>query len=409
MNSSNSESNNGAMGLYGLGVVGQGFYQYLSEASQTERLQWIVIRDGDKERPATGVPLFSANKSAELDKNYPQLIVELIPPTHSAYQLIVAQLTRGGEVITANKKILAQHLEEFLSLQQEHKGHILYEGAVCGSIPIVRVLNDFFGHEEILAVSGILNGSSNYILSKQFDQSIDFQTALEEAQKKGFAEADPTSDVGGYDAMYKLILIAAHAFGYIASTDDVVRYGIEHINAEDIAFAKQYNLKIKLIASAKKTDSKMTMSVLPTLVSQSRSLYSVDDEYNGVEVEGARIGQHFYRGKGAGSAPTGAIVYGDLIALDQGYRYHYGKWHANSNTELRLDLEETVRVAINRPKNASLEKIEHLASNWKVICDSPSHLWADVTLDALQKNESLLKEMAITPIVIPETEYSLLT
>ena len=168
----------------------------------------------------------------------------------------------------------------------------------------------------IKTVKGIFNGSSNYILSQLFNKEVSYEEALKQAQELGFAEADPTSDVGGFDALYKLVIVAAHSFGKIVHPDEVLNLGIENISKGDIEFAKKMNLKIKLIAKTELKSGKLSLSVLPTLINDSSDLYQVENEYNAVEINSENVGLQFYKGKGAGSLPTGSVVYSDLKAID---------------------------------------------------------------------------------------------
>jgi homoserine dehydrogenase len=322
---------------YGFGVVAQGFHNYLVANEEEERLHTVIIKNPAKPRKEIRAKIEITNKNTIRDREV-DTIVELISSSKEAYGIVAENLEIGKKVISANKKLIAENLDDLISKEKENNGSFLYEGAVCGSIPIIRVLNDLFANEKIKEVSGIFNGSSNYILTQLFEEGLSYEEALINAQRLGFAEADPTSDVGGFDALYKLIIVAAHAFGKIVKPQEVLNLGIETIAKSDIEFAKRNNLKIKLIARGKLVEEGLLLSVLPSFVSAESDLYDVENEFNAVLVDAEAIGKQLYKGKGAGSLPTGAVVYSDLKALDQGYRYSYSKLKENSielvNSEL---------------------------------------------------------------------------
>lgn len=340
--------------LYGFGEVGQGFQQYLAKNEDPTRLHTIIVKNEQKERKEVPSKIETTNPNTIKDKEM-FAVLELISSAEDAYGIVAENLEIGQPIISANKKLIATHLEKLIQLERENKATFLYEGAVCGSIPIISTLNNLFGHEELKSVSGIFNGSSNYILTKLFDEGISYEEALKQAQDLGFAEADPTSDVGGFDALYKLIIVVAHAFGKIVRPEQVLNIGIENITKEDVEFAKQHQLKIKLIAKSTVSGGVLQLSVLPTLVGQKSELYNVENEYNGVLVDGESIGTHFYKGKGAGSLPTGSVVYADLKALDRGYRYEYAKLN---RTSLTFTNETTITVILNTSEPYQIKKLE---------------------------------------------------
>ncbi len=340
--------------LYGFGVVGQGFQDYLAKNENAERLHTIIVKNDSKQRKAVPSIIETTNEKTVLDKDM-DVVVELISSAKEAYGLVAENLEIGKRVISANKKLIAENLADLIQLEKENNGTFLYEGAVCGSIPIIRVLNDLFANESINAVKGIFNGSSNYILSKLFNEEVSYNDALLEAQKLGFAEADPTSDVGGFDALYKLIIITAHAFGKILKPEQVLNIGIEGISKQDVEFAKQHGLKIKLIAKAELVGHQLTLSVLPTLISANNDLFTVENEFNGVVVEGKDIGSQFYKGKGAGSLPTGSVIYSDLKAIDRGYQYNYKKL---ANENYLVNNTNVISVILSTKDTYSLQDIE---------------------------------------------------
>ena len=344
----------GKIKLYGFGVVGQGFQEYLAKNEDPKRLHTIIVKDESKERKKVDSIIETTNPYTIRDREV-FAVLELISSSTEAFGIVYENLEIGKNVISANKKLIAENLALLVKTEKENGGKFLYEGAVCGSIPIIRTLNDLFVNEDLTSVKGIFNGSSNYILTKLFNEDISYQDALKQAQDLGFAEADPTSDVGGFDALYKLIIITAHAFGKILKPEEVLNLGIESISKQDVDFAKQHNLKIKMVAKASLLGGKLTLSVLPTLVSNTSDLFNVENEYNGVVIEGKRIGTHFYKGKGAGSYPTGSVVYSDLKAIDNGYSYSYKKLKTK---EYAFDNDEKITVILNAKDSYSIKNIE---------------------------------------------------
>jgi len=347
-------STSGVIKLYGFGVVGQGFQSYLSKNENAERLHTIIVKDDNKNRKKVPSIIETTNPKTIKDKDT-DVVLELISSSDEAYGIVYENLEIGKNVISANKKLIAENLELLIETEQSNNATFLYEGAVCGSIPIIRVLNDLFANEELKSVAGIFNGSSNYILTKLFNEDITYAEALQQAQNLGFAESDPTSDVEGFDSLYKLVIITAHAFGKIINPKDILNIGIEAITKNDVDFAKQYGLKIKLVAKVSLVGDKLSLSVLPTLISSTSDLFNIENEYNGVVVEGKNIGNHFYKGKGAGSYPTGAVVYSDLKAIDKGYRYSYKKL---KNENFYFDNEDKISVIINVKDSYAIKNIE---------------------------------------------------
>jgi len=224
--------------------------------------------------------------------------------------------------------MIATHLQELVELQAKHGTSLLYEGAVCGSIPIIRNLEEYYDNELLHAISGIFNGSSNYILSKIFNEGLAYDTALKQAQDLGFAETNPILDVGGYDPKFKLAIATAHAYGLFINPDKILNVGIQNLSDNDIQYAKEKNFKIKLVPTARKISTKQVITyVLPKFVKADDFLYNVENEYNGVTVQAAFADKQFFFGKGAGGHPTGAAVLSDIAALRYDYRYEYKKYH----------------------------------------------------------------------------------
>ncbi len=327
------------IGLFGFGVVGQGLYDIVKTKNLNIEIKKIAIKDASKERslPAS---YFTTDKEELLNDPEINTIIELINDTEAAFEIVSRSLSSGKNVVSASKKMIALHLEELLKLQDQYDTSLLYEGAVCGSIPIIRNLEEYYDNELLHSICGIFNGSSNYILSKGFLEGMDYTTALKQAQDLGFAETDPTMDVGGYDAKFKLIIAAAHAYGVVVEPDAVLNLGIENLAAEDIQYAREKGLKIKLVPVAKELDDEhVALFVMPKLVTSSEFLYNVEYEYNGVIVQAAFADQQFFFGKGAGGHPTGSAVLSDVAALRYDYQYEYKKLRSNKGLKFTNDIE----------------------------------------------------------------------
>ena len=327
------------IGLFGFGVVGQGLYDIIKTKNLNLEILKFVIKNPEKKR-SLPAHLFSTDKNSILQNPEINTVVELINDTEAAFEIVSTALKAGKNVVSASKKMIALHLAELIDLQHQYGGSLLYEGAVCGSIPIIRNLEEYYDNELLHSVYGIFNGSSNYILSKGFNDGLDYQTALKQAQDLGFAETDPTMDVGGFDAKFKLVIAAYHAYGIVIKPDDVFNLGIENIAVQDIKYAKEKELKIKLIPFVKKlNDKQVCLYVLPRFVAKTDFLYNVDYEYNGVIVQAAFADQQFFFGKGAGGHPTGSAVLSDITALRYDYHYEYKKAAATQDLTFTNDIE----------------------------------------------------------------------
>jgi homoserine dehydrogenase len=307
--------------LYGFGTVGEGLYLLLNDSLRPiAHVSDIVVRTKDKSRSLPQSAFLFAAPSDNASPFTPT-IVELIDRSEEALRIVTDALKKGIPCVSANKKMIATYLPDLLLLQDQSKSPFLYEGAVCGSIPILHLLDSYFAQEPFTALQGIVNGTCNYILSAMQNQQLSYATALEKAQAAGFAESDPTSDVKGWDAAYKLTILTLHAFGNVISPTAILRMGIDLLDDSDLAFAKKRNKKIKLIATAKVVNGELVTYVLPTFVDPESPFYSVDAEYNAIVLEGKNVGQQFYKGKGAGAFPTAAAVLSDIqnARLNKGY------------------------------------------------------------------------------------------
>ena len=344
------------IGLIGFGCVGQGFYDILN---QQPELGLVVARIAVKSptKPRT-LPAenFSYHADELLADPALDLLVEVIDDPAEAFRLVSAALRQGRRVVTANKAMLARHLPELVQLQAGFGGTLLYEAAVCGSIPVIRTLDAYFSHEPLLAVRGIFNGSSNYVLTRMSEEGSDYAPALAEAQALGFAETDPTLDMGAFDPRSKAVILAAHAYGVLLDTEEVLNLGIEHISAADIAWAAAQGQKIKVVAAVQRLpNGRVTALVTPQLVGPDSPLYAVEREFNGVVLEAAYAGAQFLRGRGAGGHPTGSAVLADVLALQRGFRYGYAKHGSAPETQLTAGL--TLDAYVHHPDAGVLREV----------------------------------------------------
>lgn len=344
------------IGLFGFGCVGQGLYHVLNNSKGfTANIAKIAVKDKNKPRTLPE-EIFTFNKFDILDNPEINVIVELIDDAEEAFEIVKYAIQKGKHVVTANKKLVATHLKELYGLQEKHNVSLLYEASTCGSIPIIRTLEEYFDNEQLNKVSGIFNGTTNYILTKTITDKISYASALKEAQQKGFAETDPTSDVEGYDPKYKAVIIALHAFGVFVKPQDVLNIGITTLHDNDIKYASEKGYKIKLVPTVKQVNNTVSIFVLPKFIKQENPLYFVDNEFNGVIVEGEFSGEQFLKGKGAGGHPTGAAVLSDISALSYDYKYAFKKLNQHQQNSISNNI--VIKAYIRYNNIADLEKLE---------------------------------------------------
>lgn len=330
------------IGLFGFGCVGYGLYEVLQKTPGLQaNIKTICVKNRDKKRQIAAEH-FTYDKNRILDDPEINVVVELIDDADAAFEIVSTALKNGKAVVSANKKMIADHFTELLSLQRQFNVPLLYEAACCASIPIIRNLEEYYDNDLLQSLEGIVNGSTNYILTKTAEENISYPLALKEAQQKGYAESDPTLDTGGFDAKYKLLILVAHAFGVVAKPADMFNAGIDHIGDLELSYAREKNLKIKLVAQAFKTAEGISCFVLPKFVAKTDKLYSVDDVFNGVITKTSFADTQFFVGKGAGAYPTASAVLSDISALSYDYRYEYKKL----NTVDRLTPPENVYLKI---------------------------------------------------------------
>lgn len=335
------------IGLFGLGTVGQGIFRVVARARNAHaEIVKICVRDRNKRRNVDVDPALLTEDASEI-LNDPKinLIVEVIDNAEAAFRIVSSALERGTPVVSGSKAMIARHLPELIELQRRHHTALLYDASSCGSIPVIRNLEEYYDNDLLLEVKGILNGSSNYILSQVFDHGKDYASALRKAQELGFAESDPSFDIEGYDSLFKLVIITVHALGTYVAPEKIFTYGISSIHDSDIQFAKEKGVKVKLVAQVVKLDDdRFTMFVMPEFVAPSKYIYSVDDEYNGVVIRGECYDRQFMFGKGAGSLPTASSILSDIMARLHGYAYQYKKMNYPDRPEYTTDV--TLRVYV---------------------------------------------------------------
>lgn len=353
------------IGLFGFGCVGQGLYHVLnfSKGFKADIVK-IAVKNKSKDRPLDK-GIFTFDKYEILDNPEIDVIVELIDDATEAFNIVSYAISKGKHVVTANKKMVAQHLQELYDLQHKNNVSLLYEASSCGSIPIIRTLEEYFDNEQIQKVSGIFNGTTNYILTKTIAEKLSYEEALKQAQEKGFAESDPTNDVEGFDAKFKAIIIALHSFGVFAKPEEVLNIGITTLSPYDINYASEKNLKIKLVPTITRVaEDKISIFVLPKYVNNNNHLFSVDNEFNGVIVDGEFSGEQFLKGRGAGGHPTGAAVLSDISALSYVYKYEYKKQKQNPKIQFTNDVTLKTYLRYNREEELNKFKFESILEQY---------------------------------------------
>lgn len=353
------------IGLFGFGCVGQGLYHVLNKSTGFKAdIKKIVVKNKDKDR-LVEPGLISYNKWDILNDPEIDVVVELIDNAEDAFEIVSEALKRKKHVVTANKKLLALHLEELYRLQEKNNVSLLYEAAACGSIPIIRTLEEYFDNEELEKISGIFNGTTNYILTKTINEKLSYEVALKQAQEQGFAESDPTSDVEGYDPKFKAIILALHAFGLIIKPEEVLNIGITTLRDEDITYASEKGYRIRLTPVIRRLeDNKVSVFVLPRFIKATNQLYNVDNEFNGVIVEGVFSGEQFLQGRGAGSLPTGAAVLSDVSALSHGYRYEFKKYAQKHAPQFTNDVLITIYLRYNAAEDLKQLPFEEITERY---------------------------------------------
>lgn len=327
------------LGVFGLGCVGTGLHEVLLRTPGLKaQIKKFCVKHPNKPRPVPAEYITFKKEDILYDPEI-NVVVELIDDAEAAWDIVREALLHGKAVVTANKKMLAERLQEVIDLQKQTGLPVLYEAACCASIPIIRNLEEYYDNDLLESVEGIVNGSTNYILTQTAREGLSYAEALADAQQWGYAESNPVLDTGGFDAKYKLQLLLLHSFGIIAKPDDILHFGIDRLGATELAYAREKGYKIKLIASAFISElGKLSAWVMPKFVGPESRFYNVDDVYNGVETRTCFSDLQFFTGKGAGAHPTASAVLSDISALSYDYRYEYKKLHQEGRPKWSDDI-----------------------------------------------------------------------
>ncbi|NLK73973.1 MAG: homoserine dehydrogenase [Clostridiales bacterium] len=354
--------------VLGYGTIGSGVVEVLSINGDS-----IEKRAGDKinvkyvldKKEFPGDPIMEKLvHDYDIILNDPEvkIVVEVMGGIEPAFTFVKGALLAGKSVVTSNKELVAKHGAELLSIAKEKNLNFLFEASVGGGIPIIRPLNQSLTADEIEEITGILNGTTNYILSKMSEEGIDFETALKDAQNKGYAERNPEADVEGYDACRKIAILSSLAYGMQVDFEDIYTEGITKITDIDIKYAKSIGARIKLFASSVKQEEKVYAMVAPVMIKNNHPLYSVNDVFNGIFVKGNVIGDVMFYGSGAGKLPTASAVVADVVDVAK----HLNKniWTIWSSKKLNLadvnNIKHRFFVRISDKDNQLSTKIREL-------------------------------------------------
>jgi len=369
------------VGLFGFGVVGQGLYDVLHKTKGINaEVVKICVKHREKPRPIDK-EYFTFDKNDILNNDSLDVVVELIDNADEAFEIVATALRKGKAVVSANKKMIAEHLEELYKIQQETGSPLLYEASVCGSIPIIRNLEEYYDNDLLNSLDGICNGTTNYILTKTSEENKTYEDALKEAQVKGFAESNPCLDVQAFDPKYKLTILLCHTFGAFVKPEDVFNFGIQNLSAADSTFAREKGLKIKLIAHTSKLGDKIVGYVIPTLISPDNMFYTVRNEFNAVQLGAAFSDKQFFYGKGAGGHPTASAVLSDISALVYRYRYEYKK--VEQNGTLPFSNEHLINVYVRYPNESFLKELHVTDIQQRFSSHETQYVIGKVSIDSL--------------------------
>ena len=390
------------IGLFGFGTVGKGLYDVLKKIQpENVSIVKVCVRNVAKHSSEAPELEFTSNADDIFTDSRINFIVELIDDAEAAYGIVKRALQAKIPVVSGNKKMLARHIQEMIQLQRDNDTALLYDASACGSIPVIRNLEEYYDNDLLISVKGILNGSSNFILSKIFNEGMNYAEALKLAQDLGFAESDPTLDIGGWDSLFKLIIITIHAFGVYVEPEQIFTFGIGNMNEHDIQFAHEKRRRVKLVGWAEKVDEdKLVLSVMPHLLSKQKYIYSVEDEFNGVVIKGLFYYKQFMFGQGAGGFPTGSAVLSDITAQLYDYRYQYKK--LQSPHQLHYTNDYKVRLYYRYDSPATLNLLEFSTIHESYYSDTYKYVVGDIELSQLQAQAQSLRESNVFVCLYPE-------
>jgi homoserine dehydrogenase len=383
------------VGLLGIGTVGGGTWTVLTRnqeeitrrAGRPIRITAVADRNLDLARSLVGDKVkltddaFALVKDPDID-----IIVELIGGYTTARELVMQAIENGKHVVTANKALLAVHGNEIFAAAQKKGVMVAFEAAVAGGIPIIKALREGLSANRIQWIAGIINGTTNFILSEMRDKGLSFDAALADAQKLGYAEADPTFDIEGIDAAHKATLMASIAFGIPVQFDKAYVEGITKLQAKDIRYAEQLGYRIKLLGIAKRKDNGVELRVHPTLIPGRRLIANVEGAMNAVLVQGDAVGATLYYGKGAGAEPTASSVIADLVDVtrlhtaDKQHRVPHLAFQPDQLTDLPILPIEEVETAYYLRMRAA-DKPGVLADITRILAD------LEISIDAMLQKE----------------------
>ena len=338
--------------LLGYGTVGSGVYEVVAKNIDSVKdkfkvdlsIEDILVRNIDKYKDLPHADKFKSDFESILESG-PDIVVEVMGGLHPAYDYIKACIEKGIHVVTANKDLIAEYGQELQNLAAQKDVALLFEASVGGGIPVLKPLQECLGGNSIDSITAVINGTTNFILSKMYNENMSYDDALKIAQDVGFAEADPTSDVQGFDAVRKLAILSSLAYGQEFKWSDMPTVGITDIDSEDIECVKTMNSKIKLLAYSEYINNELYAAVRPVVVSNSDPIALIDNEFNAVILTGDSVGEVMFVGKGAGKLPTASAVFGDILDIIQNKK-------EKSYIELR--------------KDATIHKLWPKASKWVI-------------------------------------------
>ena len=309
--------------LLGFGTVGSGVYNAIKSNEEKLKKEFnanliikkILVSDKTKKRAEDINPNIFTDNFTDVITDDIDLVVEVMGSMDFAKKCILTAFERGKHVVSANKDLIATYGQELYKAAYENNCFFMYEASVCGGIPILRVINNHLFGEKIEKVTGIMNGTTNYILSKMYQEGLEYKDVLSEAQRLGYAEADPTSDVEGYDSARKVAILSSLCFNTYVTFKDVYTEGITNITKQDISYAKKMGYNIKLLGVSKENDGKIEAYVYPAFIPNTCQISNVKDAYNAVYLKSNLLGESMYYAKGAGSLPTASAVLSDIVNI----------------------------------------------------------------------------------------------
>lgn len=394
------------IGVLGYGTVGSGVIEVLNmnqeniakRAGKEIQVKYILdLRDfpGD---PMQDIIVHDYNVIV----NDPEvsIIVETMGGIHPAYEFVKEALEKGKSICTSNKELVAKHGAELLAIAAEKKVNFLFEASVGGGIPIIRPLNQSLTADDIEEITGILNGTTNYILTKMSDEGLDFASVLKDAQDKGYAERNPEADVEGYDACRKIAILTSLAYGMQVDYEDIYTEGITKITDLDIKYAKALNASIKIFGSSKKVGDKVFAMVSPMMIDKNHPLYSINDVFNGIFVRGNVLGDVMFCGKGAGKLPTASAVVADVVDAAKHIGTNIMTIWSSKKLELAniKDAKNRFFVRLSGDQASKAQEIQALFGTVQVVSAGVANEYAFIT-DEITEEEFKTKTATLNDIL----------